>query len=43
MQVIAAPNARYPPAASALRAARLVLSSLDELTVPAIAGLSASS
>ncbi|MGN6174506.1 MAG: HAD family hydrolase [Streptosporangiaceae bacterium] len=43
MQVIAAPNARYPPAGSALRTARLVLTSLDELTVPAIAGLSASS
>ena len=43
MQVIAAPNARYPPVGSALRAARLVLTSLDELTVPAIAGLSASS
>jgi hypothetical protein len=43
MQVIAAPNARYPPAGSALRAARLVLTSLDQLTVPAIAGLSAGS
>ena len=43
MQVIAAPNVRYPPAGSALRAARLVLTSLDQLTVPAIMGLSASS
>lgn len=43
MLVIAAPNARYPPAGSALRAARLVLTSLDDLTVPAIAGLSAGS
>src|SRR5439155_6025879 len=43
MQVIAAPNARYPPAGSALRAARLVLTSLDELTVQAIAGLDDSS
>ena len=43
MQVIAAPNARYPPDGSALRAARLVLTSLDQLTVPAIVGLSASS
>ncbi len=39
----AAVMSTYPPAGSALRAARLVLTSLDELTVPAIAGLSASS
>jgi hypothetical protein len=43
MQVIAAPNARYPPEASALRAAGLVLTSLDQLTVPAIAELSTGS
>src|SRR5690348_8127572 len=39
LQVIAVPHPRYPPEPAALRAARLVLTSLAGLTVQAVAGL----
>ena len=39
LQVIAVPHPRYPPEPAALRAARLVLTGLDELTVQAVAEL----
>jgi HAD superfamily hydrolase (TIGR01509 family) len=39
LQVIAVPHPRYPPEPDALRAARLVLTGLDELTVQAVAEL----
>jgi HAD superfamily hydrolase (TIGR01509 family) len=39
MAVIAVPNRRFPPAAEALTLAGLVVDSLDELTIAAIAGL----
>jgi HAD superfamily hydrolase (TIGR01509 family) len=39
MAVIAVPRPEYPPAADALRGARVVLSSLTELTVGLVAGL----
>jgi HAD superfamily hydrolase (TIGR01509 family) len=42
LQVIAVPHPRYPPDPAALHAARLVLTSLAELTAETIAGLSAS-
>jgi len=38
-QVVAVPRPEYPPAVDAIRAARLVLTSLDELTVDAVAAL----
>ena len=38
-EVIAVPRPEYPPADDAIRAARLVLTSLDELTVDAVAAL----
>jgi HAD superfamily hydrolase (TIGR01509 family) len=38
-QVIAVPRPEYPPAPDAMAAARLVLPSLEELTVEAVAGL----
>ena len=41
MAVIAVPRPAYPPAADALAGARLVLSSLEELTVDAVLALSA--
>ena len=37
--VIAVPHPKYPPAPDALEAARLVLGSLDALTVAAVAGI----
>jgi HAD superfamily hydrolase (TIGR01509 family) len=37
--VIAVPHPKYPPATDAIKAARLVLSGLDELTVEAVAAL----
>jgi len=40
LQVIAVPHPRYPPDPAALRAARLVLTSLTELTPDTVAGLS---
>jgi HAD superfamily hydrolase (TIGR01509 family) len=39
LQVIAVPHPRYPPEPAALRASRLVLTGLDELTVEAVAEL----
>lgn len=39
MAVIAVPRPEYPPAADALQGARVVLSSLTELTVGVVAGL----
>ena len=39
LQVIAVPHPRYPPEPAALRAARLVLTGLDGLTVQAVAEL----
>ena len=39
LQVIAVPHPRYPPEPTALRAARLVLTGLDELTAQAVAEL----
>jgi HAD superfamily hydrolase (TIGR01509 family) len=39
LQVIAVPHPRYPPEPAALRAARLVLTGLDELTAQAVAEL----
>jgi HAD superfamily hydrolase (TIGR01509 family) len=39
LQVIAVPHPRYPPEPAALRAARLVLTGLAELTVQAVAEL----
>jgi len=42
LQVIAVPHPRYPPDPAALHAARLVLSSLTELTAETITGLPAS-
>ena len=39
LQVIAVPHPRYPPEPVALRAARLVLTGLDELTAQAVAEL----
>jgi HAD superfamily hydrolase (TIGR01509 family) len=38
-QIVAVPRSEYPPAPDALAAARLVLTSLDELTVDAVAAL----
>jgi len=42
LRVIAVPHPRYPPEPAALRAASLVLTSLADLTVDAVAGLAAS-
>ena len=42
LQVIAVPHPRYPPEPAALHAAALVLPSLADLTVQAVAGLPAS-
>ena len=42
MQVIAIPNARYPPGPDALQAAQLVLTSPAQLTAQVISGLPAS-
>ena len=42
LPVIAVPHPRYPPEPAALRAASLVLTSLADLTVDAVAGLAAS-
>jgi beta-phosphoglucomutase-like phosphatase (HAD superfamily) len=39
MQVIAIPNAAHPPSDEALRAAAVVLASLDELTPEVVSGL----
>jgi hypothetical protein len=39
LRVIAVPHPRYPPEPAALDAARLVLTSLDGLTVQAVAEL----
>jgi beta-phosphoglucomutase-like phosphatase (HAD superfamily) len=39
LAVIAVPQPKYPPAPDAIKAARLVLPSLDELTVAAVTGL----
>ena len=39
LQVIAVPHPRYPPEPAALRAVRLVLTGLDELTAQAVAEL----
>lgn len=39
LAVIAVPHPKYPPAPDAIKAARLVLPGLDELTVAAVTGL----
>jgi beta-phosphoglucomutase-like phosphatase (HAD superfamily) len=39
LAVIAVPHPKYPPAPDAIKAVRLVLPGLDELTVAAVTGL----